>query len=72
MDWQQIVSLALVALSAILLTRRLLHARKRSSTPCGHSCTLVDLGDGRRTHVALNVDRQNNILGTHSTAGPAT
>jgi hypothetical protein len=38
-DWQQIVSLGIVALSAVLLVRSEIEKRKRAKlTGCGHDC----------------------------------
>ena len=39
MDWQQIISLGIVALSAVLLVRTEIQKRKRARlTGCGHDC----------------------------------
>jgi len=38
MDWQQIVSLAIVALTAVLLVRSQIRARRRSTPDCCGEC----------------------------------
>jgi hypothetical protein len=39
MDWQQIISLGIVALSSVLLVRSEIQKRKRAKlTGCGHDC----------------------------------
>jgi hypothetical protein len=39
MDWQQTISLVIVALSAVLLVRGEIQKRKRAKlTGCGHDC----------------------------------
>jgi hypothetical protein len=52
MDWQQIVSLLIVALSAALLVRRQLRKRRRAAmSPCGRG---ADCGCSIPSHVSYS------------------
>jgi hypothetical protein len=62
MDWQQIASLAVVAITAGILARRLFSKGIRPQTPCGHPCVYAAIGEGSAKQNSLNVDPQSDIL----------
>ncbi|RPH36764.1 hypothetical protein EHM92_03940 [bacterium] len=60
MDWQQIASLAIVAVTAFLLVRGLLHARRTSTHDCCGECGKLESLSRKEYHEenALNSEGQ--------------
>ena len=65
MDWQQVVSICIVALSASLIAVRQVRKHRRAkSRPCGHDCGCAQTGSSYSDKITFKLKEDSARGGT--------